>query len=775
MNNNTNHTPEEYNQADQIKLLHALQVYQIELKMQQEELQLAKEKAEVVAKKYSSLYDFAPFGYFTLNAAGDISELNLNGANMLNKSRSELTNTRFLLYIISDMRPTFLAFVGKVLENTHKQACEVQLYNQNNALAYVYIEGVASEDKTQIYLTVLDITECKKTSEILIASEEKYHSLIESSPDIIIYLDLDKKITFINHTAGGYTQEQVIGVCIYDLLRPEYHHVVREALQKVITTQSVQMYETYDTAPDGKERCYATHAGAIIKQGTEQGKVIGITLTYRDITTQKQAENALIASEEKYRSLIETSSDIIISVDFEGHIQYINHVQPGFEIEDVINKSIYTFISLEYHEIIKKTYQKVIDTQAVQSYESSSFRMNGEKKHYLTNIAPVIHDEKVISFTLIAHDITDRKKEEEHLKLLESVITHANDSILITEAQPFDEIGPKIVYVNASFTRMTGYTSEEVIGKTPRLLQGEKSDKAELQRLSIATRAWQPCEITTINYKKNGKEFWVNFSVTPVANDKGKFTHWISIQRDVTAVKRAEEVKSHLLTLTQNQNKRLQNFAHIVSHNLRSHSSNIEGLLSLITDEHADFTANNNYFQFLEKASKNLMESIGHLSEVVQLQGLKTEKIEAINLYKTIEKAISNTISLAQNANVEVINTLKGDEVVLGAAIYLDSIVLNFLTNSIKYRSKERKSYVKFSCETEGDCLFLQIEDNGLGIDLARDGDKLFGMFKTFHQNNDARGIGLFITKSQIEAMGGKVEVTSKVDKGTTFSVCFKK
>ena len=145
-----------------------------------------------------------------------------------------------------------------------------------------------------------------------------------------------------------------------------------------------------------------------------------------------------------------------------------------------------------------------------------------------------------VVFEGTVQDITKHKEDEQHQKLLESVVTNTNDAVLITEAEPLDEPGPRIIYVNDAFTRMTGYTLEEVVGKTPRILQGPKSDKAELARLSKALRNWESCDITLINYKKTGEEFWIHMSITPVANEKGWFTHWISIERDVTQQKNRE-------------------------------------------------------------------------------------------------------------------------------------------------------------------------------------------------------------------------------------------
>lgn len=160
-----------------------------------------------------------------------------------------------------------------------------------------------------------------------------------------------------------------------------------------------------------------------------------------------------------------------------------------------------------------------------------------------------------VSFEGTVQDITVQKQEEQHLKLLESVITHSHDAILITEAEPFDEPGPKIIYVNEAFTKMTGYTAEEVIGKSPRILQGPNSDRKELARLSRALRNWESCEITTINYKKNGEEFWINFSVSPVADENGWYTHWIAIEREITEQKNKELENKLLSQISQSFNE----------------------------------------------------------------------------------------------------------------------------------------------------------------------------------------------------------------------------
>ena len=139
----------------------------------------------------------------------------------------------------------------------------------------------------------------------------------------------------------------------------------------------------------------------------------------------------------------------------------------------------------------------------------------------------------------------------ERLRLLESVVLSANDAVLITEAGPLDEPGPRIVYTNDAFSRMSGYAPGEVWGKTPRLLQGPKTDRATLARLRAALERWESTVVQLINYHKDGSEFWVELSVVPVADETGWYTHWVSIQRDITEHKRTEQELARLLALEQ--------------------------------------------------------------------------------------------------------------------------------------------------------------------------------------------------------------------------------
>jgi PAS domain-containing protein len=149
-------------ETDSIKLLHELQVHQIELEMQNEELIKANETAETALKKYTMLYDFAPMGYFTLDADANIHELNFTGAEMLRDKRFSLVNSNFKLFISEDSRPVFDRFFNKIYSKKRKESCEIILGYDGNHLCSVYMEGVITGDEKQCLLSVVDISGFKK-------------------------------------------------------------------------------------------------------------------------------------------------------------------------------------------------------------------------------------------------------------------------------------------------------------------------------------------------------------------------------------------------------------------------------------------------------------------------------------------------------------------------------------------------------------------------------------------------------------------------------------
>ena len=255
-----------------------------------------------------------------------------------------------------------------------------------------------------------------------------------------------------------------------------------------------------------------------------------------------------------------------------------------------------------------------------------------------------------------------------------------------------------------------------------------------------------------------------------VTNKNGKPIHFVSQINNITEAKTATKLSQESLIKLEGQNKRLMNFAHIVSHNLRSHSSNFSMLLDIYK---VDFPAQteNEVFPMLVEASDWLIETIDHLNQVVQIKSTE-EKMESIHLLPVIKKVVHSLKAEIQNLNADLKVQVKNNVSVFAVPAYIESIVINIISNALRYRSDQRIPQLIISSNDDNSgTIKILFEDNGLGIDLSKNGDKIFKLYKTFHQNAEAKGVGLYITKNQCESMNGSIRVMSKVGIGSTFIV----
>ncbi|MFD2517216.1 PAS domain-containing sensor histidine kinase [Salinimicrobium flavum] len=270
----------------------------------------------------------------------------------------------------------------------------------------------------------------------------------------------------------------------------------------------------------------------------------------------------------------------------------------------------------------------------------------------------------------------------------------------------------------------------------------------------------------------HNREFWVRTTGKPVYNNEQEIIGIRGVYQDIDEQKTNELNLQNSLDIIASQNSKLFNFAHIVSHQLRSHSSNLSLISQLLREARSsqdklDLLAN------VEDISENLELAIKDLNEIVTRQNTLKKEPQVVKFKDSLEVVIASTSSLIKRENAEIIADFDKLNEINYISEYLESILLNLITNAIKYKQKSRKPIIYIQTYREkGEC-FLEVSDNGMGIDLDEHGDKMFGMYKTFHRHPEANGIGLFITKNQVEAMGGSISVTSTVNIGTTFKIKF--
>lgn len=572
---------------------------------------------------------------------------------------------------------------------------------------------------------------------------------------------------------------------------------------KRIIVQDFRTDEQWSGLSARTEEC-GIRAGWFIPVRRTSGKMIGLIMisfskdripNSQEITVSERASNLLGILFDSYFSHLETerakerydivakaTSDTIWDWNIkEDKFEWNKGIRGvfGYKQADIGHTSSWWFDKIHPEDTIRMSVKlySFIEQKTEKWQDEYRFACADGTYRYVYDRAFLVKDAQGNSIRMIGamQDITKQKQEEQRLKLLETVITQMKDAVIITESGKSTDKIPKIVFVNPAFTAMTGYQPHEVIGKRPTAFLNRKAIHPYVRKMMQALHNKQEFKFETLNLRKDGEEYWINFSMIPITNKEGKHSHWISIQRDITEEKRQEREKEQLIReLTQN-NKDLKQFSYITSHNLRAPLSNLTGLMNLLEDIPIENPELQEILNGFHKSTHLLNETINDLVKVVIIKdspSIQKEEVLIKDVFENVFSQLNFMISMyrpiikLQLERVSILNINKA---------YLESILLNLLTNAIKYRSADRRLRIFISSKMVNDSIQLIFKDNGIGIDLERNRDKIFGLYQRFHNYPDSKGLGLYLVKSQVESMGGQIAVESAVDKGTTFTITFKK
>ena len=356
---------------------------------------------------------------------------------------------------------------------------------------------------------------------------------------------------------------------------------------------------------------------------------------------------------------------------------------------------------------------------------------------------------------------------------LEDIVKFANDIVIVTEASPLDEPGPRIVYVNEAFTDLTGFAPEEVIGKTPRILQGPDSDPETRAEIRTALEKKEPVRSVILNYSKSGRKYWLDINIIPLKDANGKVTHFAAIERDLTEIKMAEEQirkkNIQLAELNETKNK----FLGIASHDLRNPLFTIRSLSEILEDGTVGDVnpKQKDMLGRIYNASTFMKTLLENLLDVSKIESGKIEMNKQIQDFnQTVRQQVELNQLLAQKKNIALHMTL-GDIPPLAfdqAAIL--QVIGNFIGNAIKFSPLSTNIFI--ATEKKEKSIRFSVRDQGPGLS-KEDQELLFKEFQTLSPKPTAgeksTGLGLAIAKKLITLHNGEVGVESKLGSGSTF------
>ncbi len=370
--------------------------------------------------------------------------------------------------------------------------------------------------------------------------------------------------------------------------------------------------------------------------------------------------------------------------------------------------------------------------------------------------------------SIFISNITDRVTAAKHLEQLALVAQGTDNGVIITDAQG------RIEWVNDGFTKHTGYTLADMVGRSPgEVLEGPDTDS----EVSATIRAYQqrpePFSLTVLNYTKAGEKLWVLLHVTPIYNQAGELTQFISIQQNINAQKAMEDQQAQLTQDLYEHNRDLQQFTYMLSHNLRAPLANALGLSRLLVQVGKQSPVFDASLMHLRQSLEQVDGVLHDLNLVLSLRDQQHRQApETVALAEVCEQALQHWSQALAACNGHVTLDMAEGLLVRGTRAYVYSIFDNLLSNALKYRSPERPLHISIQCvEGAHGGVSITFADNGSGFDQAKAGPKLFQLYQRFHGGQQGRGLGLFLVKTHVEAMGGTIEVSSQLNAGTRFVI----
>lgn len=467
------------------RLIHELQVHQVELKLQNHALLETCEQLEQSLKDYTELYDFAPVGYFTLGADGKIRKVNLTGATLLGQERAYLINKRFGLFVSAATRAIFKAFLSQTLTGASREHCEIVLAPEDTPPCDVYLEGIglaATRDRC-CHIAVIDITARKQTETALRASEAFNTTILNSLTESVVVLDALGVIIKVNTAWKQFAENNgtpelarhSVGLSYRDICLSAAGHPEGETaaaawagIEAVLQGRQDSFTLEYPCDSPEAVRWFRMHVYPLANQHQ------GVVILHENITERKQHEEWLRLSEARYTAIVEGQTDLVCRFLPEGVLTFANAAYChyfGCSCAEILGSNLMTLIPAHSRAFVAAQIAACNADHPINTYEHQVWRADGEARWIQWTDHAILDDNRMLmELQSVGRDITEQRRLEVRLRESEAhyrlLFEAANDGIVFHTMEPDGSPG-RFLHVNAMVRRLLGYTPDEMMRLTP--------------------------------------------------------------------------------------------------------------------------------------------------------------------------------------------------------------------------------------------------------------------------------------------------------------------
>lgn len=707
---------------------------------------------------------------------------------------------RILGYNPGEVKPSWEHFYNQIhhedvqfVKNTIEEAIDKR-NRQKFTFRIVSAKGLTKYIHSEIFVTrnadlsiaqlngfIRDISEHTRAEIRFVESEEKYRNLFENNPSALFVADAhSNRFIDVNRAAinqYGYSREELLNLSVFDILPEEHHN---------------------GGLPDIGSQPYVNN-NDVVKNRRKDGKYIKVEVTVSEIVYEGRSAWLILANDVTDKLLtiarLKESEARLITSQRIAHvgsweILYKNNI-PDFSTTKWTDETYRIFgykpmereLTVDFlkdvvhpddHAALVKARENTTPEKSEYSIEYRILTRKGEER-IVSELGEVsfnpFNGERVkLSGTI--QDITERNKAAEALSTSEANLR----SIFENTDTIYSLLDTQLCVV--SFNRQASNFAEKHFQRKIRTgtiaWEYFPADMQQLLRKALE----KALEGNNLNFEscfdEGGVHKWYNAHFHPVWSNEKTVIGVIMSFRDITERKTAEFQEKKISEDLIKRNKDLEQFAYIISHNLRAPVANIMGISEILNDEEMPDTERKTFMEGLQDSIKKLDTVIIDLNRILQMKNEVNEVKEHVKFSQLVNDIKTSISGMDDTGMYQISTDFSAVDDMVTLRSYMYSIFYNLISNSLKYKQPSIIPVIHIASIKAPNTLILKFQDNGLGIDLEKNGSKLFGLYKRFHTNAaEGKGMGLFMVKTQVETLGGKITVNSKVNVGTEFTLEF--